>query len=184
VTLAQTARAGYSGTSPRVAAILDLWAAEAHAADHANTDCRRALDAAFDRTGDIGSCHSDPGWSYWLNETAAHSFAGHCYLHLRDWGRARSHLCSALRLQDASFAREGALRRLRLATTYLRQERPELDQALSLGTHAIETLTGTVRSALGIADLTRVVDGLAPYRRRPAVREFIDRAAELKRRAA
>jgi hypothetical protein len=41
---------------------------------------------------------------------------------------------------------------------------PTEPQALSLGTHAIATLTGTVSSALGVADLTRVVDGMASYR--------------------
>jgi hypothetical protein len=52
VTLAETARAGYPGATPRIAAICDLRAAEAYACDHATTDCRRALDSAFDRLGD------------------------------------------------------------------------------------------------------------------------------------
>ncbi|GAA2639087.1 hypothetical protein SMC26_40795 [Actinomadura fulvescens] len=36
-----------------------------------------------------------------------------------------------------SYTREGALRRVLLATTYLGQERPELDQALAHGGRAI-----------------------------------------------
>ncbi len=46
VTLADTARAGYPGVTPRVAGICDLRAAEACAQDRSVTECRRALDSA------------------------------------------------------------------------------------------------------------------------------------------
>ncbi|MFV2086404.1 hypothetical protein ACFHWT_18205, partial [Micromonospora sp. LOL_021] len=44
ITLAETARASYPATSPKVGTILDLRAAEAYANNHAVTDTRRALD--------------------------------------------------------------------------------------------------------------------------------------------
>ena len=56
------------------------------------------------------------------------------------------HLHTALRLQSprvpASCAREGALRHILLATTYLRQDRPDVDHAVALATYAVDTLTG------------------------------------------
>ncbi len=131
-TLAETARAGYPGATPRVGAILDLRTAQAHAYDRSVTDCRRALDSAFDRLGDAPSSSGEPGWCYWLDEAQAHSMAGFCYLRLQDWSRARQHLHAALRLRDVNYCREGAQSHIMLATTYLRQDRPEVDHAVSL----------------------------------------------------
>ncbi len=179
VTLAETARAGYPGATPRIAAICDLRAAEAYACDRATTDCRRALDSAFDRLGDAPSSSGEPGWCYWLDEAQAHSMAGFCYLGLEDWGRARQHLHAALRLRGPSYRREGAQSRILLATTYLRQDRPEVDHAVSLASRAVETLTGEVDSARSTGYLTRFVDHLAPYRRRPAVRQLTEQATGL-----
>ncbi|MDQ3274325.1 MAG: hypothetical protein M3Q39_04650 [Actinomycetota bacterium] len=179
VTLAETARVGYPGASPRIAAMLDLRAAEAHAHDRAVTECRRALDGAFDRLGDAPGSLGEPDWCYWLDEAQTHAYAGACYLHLEDWGRARQHLRTALRLQDPSYARDGALRHIDLATTYLRQDQPEVDHAVTLATRAVETLTGEVDSVRCVGHLARFVGDLAPYRRRPAVRQFTEQAAAL-----
>lgn len=179
VTLAETAKAGYPGGTPRVAAICDLRAAEAHACDGAVTACRRALDTAFDRLGDAPSSSGEPAWCYWLDEAQAHGMAGFCYLRLEDWGRARQHLRTALRLQDSSCARESALRQIFLAHTYLRQDRPEVEHAVDLATRAVDTLNGEVDSARVVGQLTQLLDHIGPYRRRPAVRQLADHAAGL-----
>ncbi|MGH3929484.1 MAG: hypothetical protein ACRDTF_05850 [Pseudonocardiaceae bacterium] len=179
VTLAETARAGYPGASPRIAALLDLRTAEAHATDRAVTECRRALDSAFDRLSDPPSSSGEPHWCYWVDEAHAHGAAGSCYLDLGDWGRARRHLGAALRLEDPGYARDGAFRRIRLATTYLRQDRPEVDHAVALATRAVETLTGEVDSPYVAGQLAQFIGQLAPYRRRPAVRQLTDQAAGL-----
>jgi hypothetical protein len=178
-TLAETARAGYPGATPRVAAILDLRAAEAYACDRAATECRRALDAAFDRLGDSPSSSGEPDWCYWLDEAVSHAVAGRCYLRLQDWGRARQHLRTALRLQDPGYRREGAQSDIELATTYLRQDQPEVDHAVTLATRAVETLSGEVDSARCVGHLARLVGDLAPYRRRPAVRQLTEQATGL-----
>jgi len=179
VTLADTARAGYPGVTPRVAGICDLRAAEACAQDRSVTECRRALDSAFDRLGDVPSSSGEPGWCYWFDESAAHSVAGRCYLRLQDWDRARQHLRAALRMQDPSYRRQGAQRHIGLARTYLCQDRPEVDHAVTLATRAVGTLTDGVDSARVVGHLTQLVDHFAPYRRRPAVRQFTDQVAEL-----
>jgi tetratricopeptide (TPR) repeat protein len=179
VTLAETARVGYPGAAPRVAAICDLRAAEAHAWDRAATECRRALDAAFDRLGDALPSSGEPGWCYWLDEAQIHHMAGLCYLRLEDWNRARQHLHAALRLEDPSYRRVGAESHIMLAHTYLRQDQPEVDHALTLATRAVETLTGEVDSARCVGYLARLVGDFAPYRRRPAVRQFTEQATGL-----
>ncbi len=184
VNLAETARRGYPGATPQVAAILDLRAAEAHANDRAPDACRAAIDDAFDRIGTDGASYGAPDWCYWLDEAQAHAQAGYCYVRLQDWPRARTHLRSALRLQDSQFSREAALRRVLLATTYVHQDQPDIDQAAALGTQAVQSLTGEVDSTRCVGHLARLADHLAPYRRNPAVREFHDQATELLAHAA
>jgi hypothetical protein len=63
-----------------------------------------------------------------------------------------------------------------LATTYLQQDRPELEQALTHGGRALDVLAGAVDSARCVGHLSRLVDGFGPYRRSAYVAEFIDRA--------
>ena len=75
------------GATPRVAAIVDLRTAQAYALEGSVTDCRRALDSAFDRLGDGPSSSGEPGWCYWLDEAQAHSMAGFCYLRMADWNQ-------------------------------------------------------------------------------------------------
>ncbi|MGQ0774803.1 MAG: hypothetical protein ACT4NY_10360, partial [Pseudonocardiales bacterium] len=179
VTLAETALAGYPGTTPRVAAILDLHAAKGYAYERATTQCRRFLDTAFDRLGDAPSSAGEPDWCYWLDEAHAHFTAGLCYLRLADWPRARQHLRTALRLRDPSFCRASARNNIALAATYLRQDRPEVDHAVSLASQAVQTLTGQVDSTRAVGELTRLLGEFAPYRRRPAVRHLTEQAVGL-----
>jgi tetratricopeptide (TPR) repeat protein len=154
VTLAESARTGYPNASPRVSIILDLRAAEAYANTGAVTECRRAVDTAFDRFTDPSPSHGDPGWTYWINPAQAEAQAGYCYVKLEDWPRAGFHLRRALQLQDDACTREGALRNALLATTYVRQDSPDMDQAIALGTQAVETLRKFVEQS---ADLLRTV---------------------------
>lgn len=162
-----------------MAAILDLRAAEAYANNRSVTDTRRALDNAFGRFTDSRPEHGDPDWSYWVNEAQAHAQAGYCFVKLEDWPRARDHLRAALRLQGNEYTREGALRNALLATTYVRQEQPELDKALALGDQAVQTLTGQVNSARCVKHVRNLVGALTPYRRTPAVRRFYQEAKDL-----
>jgi hypothetical protein len=184
VNLAETARRGYPGATPKVAAILDLRAAEAYANDGASDACRAAIDDAFGRIGTDGASYGAPDWCYWLDEAQAHAQGGYCYVRLQDWPRARTHLRSALRLQDSQFSREAALRRVLLATTYVHQDQPDIDQAAALGTQAVQSLAGEVDSTRCVGHLARLADHLAAYRRNPTVRDFHDQAAELLAHAA
>jgi hypothetical protein len=114
-----------------------------------------------------------------MDEAQTHAQAGYCYLKLGDHTRARAHLRDGLKLQDAAYSREKALQQVLLATTYLQQDKPELDQALAYGNLAVDMLSGEVDSARCVRHVSRLVDGLAPYRRSAEVREFIDRSRPL-----
>lgn len=179
VTLAETARAGYPATAPRVQAILDLRAAEAYAVDADLTRTRRAVDDAFNRFSDPSPDHGEPGWAYWLDITHAHGQAGYCYLRLGQWDRARTHLRAALAAQGGTPSREGALRQVLMATTYVRQSQPDLDQAVEVAGRAVDTLTGQVSSARVSGHLARLTEYFAPFRRTPTVEAFLTRAREL-----
>lgn len=179
ITLAETARSGYPGASPKVTAILELRAAEAHANDQSATQAQHAIDAAFERLTDISTSTGPPDWCYWMDEAQAHAQAGYCHLRLGEPTRARRHLRHALRLHNATYSREGALRQALLATTYVQQDKPDLEQALHHGNLAANALSGEVDSARCVGHLCRLVDELAPYRRSPGIREFIDHARPL-----
>ncbi|MFD0683724.1 hypothetical protein [Actinomadura fibrosa] len=184
VLLAQTARTGYPGGSGRVTAILELRAAEAHANDQTATttrratDIRRAIDTAFDALQDPRPSSDDPGWSYWMTDTHAHGQAGYCYLRSGDHQRARHHLRQAVKTDTDS--REGALRQILLATTYIQQPQPELEPALSYAHRALGTLSGQVDSARCRSHLSRFSEHLAPYRRNTNVRTFLDQVKAAK----
>ncbi|WP_405132946.1 tetratricopeptide repeat protein [Nocardia sp. NBC_01388] len=178
VTLAESARAGYRGASPRVSAILALRAAEAYATSGSADRTRRAIDDAFSSLDSPTT--TAPDWSYWLNPGHAHGQAGFCYLKLGDYSAARRHFRQALRLQDPNAAREGALRYTLLATTYVRQADPDLDQAFSLADQAVAILTDDVSSNRCVGHLNTLLRDLNPHNRRPAVRRLAEQVESLR----
>ncbi|MFF5265019.1 hypothetical protein ACFY4C_39555 [Actinomadura viridis] len=109
----------------------------------------------------------------------AHAQAGYCYLRIGEFAKARTELRSALRSQDNECSREGVLRNVLLATTYLQQARPDLERILIYAHRALESLSAHVDSARCRTHLTRLADDLQPYRRVPSVQEFLDRSRTL-----
>lgn len=184
VTLAETARAGYPGATPQVGSILDLRAAEAYANGGQPDACRRAIDDAFERLNGMPNSEGSPDWAYWLDETHAHGQAGYCYLVLHDWDRARTHLKTAIRTQTSDHSREAALRHALLATTYVQQQQPALDEAITYGSKALSALEADVDSPRCVNHVRRLGDRLRPYRRQADVRSFLDRIAALKASAS
>jgi len=178
ITLADAAVSGYPGRSPRVAAILHLRLAEAHATAGNQRECRTAIDTAFTRLADPRP-GGEPAWSYWINPAQAHAQAGYCHLTLGDQRAAQAHLCAALDLQDPADSREGALRAILLASSYARQPQPDVEQAAAHASSAVTALSGPVASTRCVGHLTRLTASLRPYRRQPAVRDLLDQAAPL-----
>jgi hypothetical protein len=177
VHLAEAAKRGYPGGSPRVSAILDLRVAQAYAQAGESKRCLAAIDAGYGSLRDMNDDAGGPAWSYWLDEADANACAGHCYIGLGDWPRAQDHLSTAIRLQDDSYRRDGALRRAWLALTYTHQGEPE--QACGVAHEAVDILAEDVDSDRCIDHIRRVRDALAPYRTVAAVRDFDDRTQQL-----
>jgi len=176
--LADAAVTGYPGRSPRVAAILRLRLAEAHATAGNQRDTRAAIDTAFTRLADP-SPGDEPAWAYWISPAQAHAQAGYCHLTLGDQPAAQTHLRAALDLQDPADSREGALRAILLATSYARQPQPDVEQAATHASAAVAALTGPVASTRCVGHLARLTTSLQPYRRKPPVRDLLDQAAPL-----
>ncbi|WP_433717193.1 hypothetical protein ACQP2U_42930 (plasmid) [Nocardia sp. CA-084685] len=177
--LAESARAGYRGTSPRVNAILHLRAAEAYATEGSATETRRALDAAFTSL-DTNPAAAEPDWSYWISQTQAHAQAGFCFTRLAQPSSARHHLQQALRLQDPTNTRETALRYTLLANTHLQEPDLDLDQALDYAGRAVDILADEVTSVRCVEHLVAIAQTCAEHRGRPAVRDLTDRVRSLR----
>jgi hypothetical protein len=175
--LADTALAGYKGASPRVSAILHMRAAQAYANAGDATESRRSIEAAYSAFRDLAPAHGEPAWAYWLDEAQINEQIGYCYLKLRDWPRATSHMGTAVRLQGSTSTREGALRLTLLADTYAQQGEPE--RACELGTRAIDTLASQVDSTRCVGHVQTLRDHLTPYRRVPAVQGLTARVEQL-----
>jgi tetratricopeptide (TPR) repeat protein len=173
IKLAEAARQGYPGGSPRVSAILHLRAAQAYAQTQEVRECRTAIDRAYEALRDTAPQTSDPAWAYWLDEAQVNEQIGYCYTRLEDWDRAGSHLRLALRLQEAPDTREGALRRALLAVTYARQG--DCEQACHTAAKAVDLLARDVDSDRCVGHVRRVQQALGPYRRHATVAEFNDR---------
>lgn len=168
VRLAEAARRGYPGGSPRVRAILAMRIAEARAQTGDSTGVRTAVDEAYQALETAGG--GDPEWSYWLDGAQVDAMAGYCYGRLADWPRAQSHLTAALRAQADGYHREDALRRALLAGAYARAGEPE--RACEIGGRAVAALADEVDSARCVGHVRRLQDALLPYRTLAPVREF------------
>lgn len=174
--LADTALAGYRGSSPRVTAILQMRAAQAYANAGDAVESQRSIEAAYSAFRDTPPSQGEPGWCYWFDEATAHEMIGYCHLQLGDHGRASSHLRTALKLQDERI-REHPLRLAFLADTHALQGEPE--RACEAGNRAIDLLTTQIDSAGCISYVRKLQDHLGPYHRVPAVKEFKDRVDQL-----
>src|SRR6266508_4664895 len=87
VRLAEAARSGYPGASPRVSAILHMRAAQAHAQASNTYETRAAMDAAAEALDATPPETGDPQWSYWLDARQMNEQAGYCFARLEDWER-------------------------------------------------------------------------------------------------
>jgi len=177
VKLANTALAGYKGSSPRVSAILNMRAALAHAIKGDATECRRSIDSAYSAFRNSPPQSGEPDWCYWMDDAMLNEQIGTSLMWLGDYSPACNYLESSLRAEQNFQVREGALRLTRLATARARQGEPE--RACAAGTRAIETLSTQVDSARLIVMIRGLRNDLEPYRRVGVVREFGERVNEL-----
>lgn len=182
IKLASAARQGYSGASPQVTAILNLRVAQAYAQTGEVKLCRNAIDGAYGVLGDPPPGSGNPPWSYWLDQAQVNEQVGYCFLRLGNWGQARAHLRTALRVQAEEPSREGALRQTLLAVAYAHEGEPE--HACEIAGRAVATLSGEVDSDRCVGHIRRVQEALKPYRTVGAVHDFNERVGHLLNSAA
>jgi len=96
-----------------------------------------------------------------------------------DYRQARFHLRRALKLQDSTYSRERALRKFLLATTYIKQQQPDLDAALAQANQGIAILSSEVNSARCLGHLRRFTDALTPFRRSAPAKDFLAQSRAL-----
>jgi tetratricopeptide (TPR) repeat protein len=173
IRLAEVARQGYGGQSPRVRAMVNLRAAQAYASAGEAKPCRAAIDLAYDALRGQPATSGEPAWCYWMDEAMTNELVSGCYMRLEDWGRAQSHLQTALRLQTDPVSREAALRRANLATTYARQG--DVEHACQVGEQAVEILATKVDSPRCVGKVRRLQAALSPYRKVAVVNDFNER---------
>jgi tetratricopeptide (TPR) repeat protein len=177
VKLAAAAKHSYSGSCPRVQAIVDLRVAMACSGVREERSCRSAIDAAYDALRSTGHETPEPGWAYWQDEANVNEQIGSCYLEMGDWNRAQGHFRAALRMQDSSFVRQRAFRHTSLALAYAGGGEPE--RACNAATRATEILSDDVLSDRCVGFVRQVQVALRPYRRLAVVSEFNERVTEL-----
>jgi tetratricopeptide (TPR) repeat protein len=177
VKLAAAAKQRYTGTSPRVQAIVDLRVAMAYSGVREDRSCRAAIDAAYEALRNIGPDAPEPDWAYWQDEANVNEQIGTCYLKQCDWSRAQNHFRAALRLADPSFVRQKAFRHTNLALAYVGGGDPE--RACHTATRAIDILAEDVISERCVGFVRQVQVALRPYRRLAVVTEFNERANTL-----
>jgi transcriptional regulator with XRE-family HTH domain len=177
--LTETALAGYKGSSPRVSAILYTRVASAYASKGDTSECRRAIDSAYDAFRNSPLESGEPDWCYWMDERSLNASIGTSFLSLNDYPSACRHLELSLpeQYEQNPFVRDGAVRLTSLATAYTRAGEPE--RACEVGTRAIDALSSQVDSVRLIARVQQLRDNLGPYMRVSAVQEFSDRVDSL-----
>ncbi|MFJ7492185.1 tetratricopeptide repeat protein [Streptomyces sp. NPDC097727] len=161
--------------SPRLLALLALREAGGRAGLGDRTGCERAIGrahTAFDR----GPSDADPEWMTFFREAELEMLEAQCWSALGDWSRAARHALRATRLQDPHFTRNLALYRAELTTDLARAGRAA--EAATAG-HQVLDLLDRVQSSRIRAMLAGAAGVLASQRGAVAVREFLERHAEV-----
>ncbi|MFI7251950.1 helix-turn-helix domain-containing protein [Micromonospora chalcea] len=144
--------------------------AHAHAVALHERDCATALHQA-ERTLDRADRSSDPQWLGYFDEAYLSAKFGHCFHALGQHRRAERFAARSLKM-DERYVRGKAFNLALLASVHARHGEPE--RASAVGAEAL-TLTTQLRSARAVRYVRDLQTGLAPHRRKPAVRQFITR---------
>ncbi|MFE2617403.1 helix-turn-helix domain-containing protein [Micromonospora chalcea] len=144
--------------------------AHAHAVALHERDCATALHQA-ERALDRADRSSDPQWLGYFDEAYLSAKFGHCFHALGQHRRAERFAARSLKM-DERYVRGKAFNLALLASVHARHGEPE--RASAVGAEAL-TLTTQLRSARAIRYVRDLQTGLAPHRRKPAVRQFITR---------
>jgi hypothetical protein len=133
--LARCANAGATGAPPRVAAMLALREARAHAAIGDKSACEPLLAQAEAQFGRSARSDEDPAWVGYFDESEFNAQVGTCYLDLKDPRRAETYLAKTLRQAPPTKVRDRATYVIRRASA--QAQLGNVDRASSLIREAV-----------------------------------------------
>jgi tetratricopeptide (TPR) repeat protein/transcriptional regulator with XRE-family HTH domain len=173
IKLAEAARQGYGGQSPRVSAMLNVRAASAYASAGEAKPYRSAADLAYNALRGQPATSGEPAWCHWIGEAFVNNEVGASFMRLEDWGRAQNHLKTAIQLYTDPASRDAVWGQAELATVYARQG--DVEQACQVGEQVMDILAAKVDSEGCVGQLRRLQTALSPYRKVAAVNDFNER---------
>jgi hypothetical protein len=94
-------------------------------------------------------------------------------MHLEDWGRAQSHIKTAIQLDADPASRDAVWGQAEIATISARLG--DVEQACQLGEQVVDILAAKIDSASCVAQVRRLQTALSHYRNVTAVNDFNER---------
>ncbi|MEV5238486.1 hypothetical protein AB0K89_05090 [Streptomyces cinnamoneus] len=158
---------------PRVLAFTKLIEARAHARTGNERAASRALAASenlLERTREDSG--DEPGWIDFYHHARLSAGAAEVFRDLKNPQAALAWNQQAVAMQPGVFTRSGGMRLAIVGTAYLQAR--DLDRGLELGNRSVDILA-RVKSTRALDYVREFNAALAPWRRVPAVREFIHR---------
>jgi tetratricopeptide (TPR) repeat protein len=159
--------------APRVLAFTKLIEARAHARERDARAASRALNASEDLLGQAETSSGwEPAWIDFYHHARLSADAAEIFRDLKNPKAALAWNQQAAAMPTGVFTRSVGMRLAIVGTAHLQAR--DLDQGLELGNRSVDIL-GRVQSARAKDYVREFNTALAPWRREPAVREFIHR---------
>ncbi|MFJ2008095.1 sporulation protein [Streptomyces chartreusis] len=160
-------------TAPRVLAFTKLIEARAHARENDPKAASRALAASEDLLGQARTDSGDePAWIDFFTHSRLSADAAEIFRDLKNPKAALAWNKQAAAMPSGAFTRSVGMRLAIVATAHLQAR--DLEHGLELGHRSVDILV-RVQSARAKDYVREFNTALAPWRREPAVREFVQR---------
>ncbi|MCX4907380.1 sporulation protein [Streptomyces sp. NBC_00878] len=160
-------------TAPRVLAFTKLIEARAHARENAPRAASRALAASEDLLGQAKEDSGDePAWIDFYHHARLSADAAEVFRDLKNPKAALAWNKRAAAMPTGAFTRSVGMRLAIVGTAHLQAR--DLDHGLELGNRSVDILA-RVQSTRALDYVREFNTALAPWRREPAVRQFIHR---------
>jgi len=158
--------------APRVLAFTKLIEARAHARDGDAKAASRALAASESLLGQARPGTEEPAWIDFYNHARLSADAAEVFRDLKNPKAALGWNRQAAAMQPGVFTRSVGMRLAIVGTAHLQAK--DLDHGLQLGNQAVDILA-RVQSTRALDYVREFNTALTPWRREPAVREFLHR---------
>ncbi|MEY9839555.1 sporulation protein [Streptacidiphilus sp. EB103A] len=158
--------------APRVLAFTKLIEARAHARDGNPRAASKALAASETLLGQARPGSEEPGWIDFYNHARLSADAAEVFRDLKNPKAALAWNAQATAMAPGVFTRSVGMRLAIVGAAHLQAK--DLDHGLKLGNQAVDILAA-VKSTRALDYVREFNTALAPWRREPAVRDFLHR---------